>query len=102
LNPSPKEGWGLTVIEANLCGLPVVASDAPGLRDSVRDGETGALVPFADDQAFAAEALKLLRDPQLWQARSQAARRWAGTFRWERCVQESLALFRRVAERGAR
>jgi len=45
--PSPKEGWGLTVIEANACGTPVVASRSPGLVESVRDGETGILVPMA-------------------------------------------------------
>ncbi len=99
LNPSPKEGWGLTVVEANQCGLPVVASDRPGLRDSVRHGETGSLVPYGDDAAFAREALALLRDPQLWQSRSEAARRWAGTFSWQTCVDQSLALFEAVASR---
>jgi glycosyltransferase involved in cell wall biosynthesis len=102
LNPSPKEGWGLTVVEANQCGLPVVASDRPGLKDSVRDGVTGALVPYGDDQAFAREALKLLRDPDLFKERSAAAREWAGTFSWPRCVEESLALFAEVAARGGR
>lgn len=102
LNPSPKEGWGLTVVEANACGLPVVASDRPGLKDSVRDGETGDLVPYGDDEAFAARALDLLRDPELWRRRSEAARAWARTFSWERCAEESLAIFDQVAARGAR
>ncbi len=102
LNPSPKEGWGLTVIEANQCGLPVVASARPGLRDSVRDGETGFLVPYGDDRAFADKALKLLRDPKLFAAQSEAARQWAATFSWQRCVDESLALFTEVAGRGGR
>ena len=48
--PSAKEGWGLTVIEANALGTPVVARDAPGLRDSVRDGETGWLVATGADR----------------------------------------------------
>ncbi len=100
LNPSPKEGWGLTVVEANACGLPVVASDRPGLRDSVRDGETGDLVPYGDDEAFARKALELLRDPELWRRRSEAARAWAGTFSWERCIAESLSVFAEVAARG--
>jgi glycosyltransferase involved in cell wall biosynthesis len=78
----------------------VVASDRPGLKDSVRHGETGSLVPYGDDAAFAREALKLLRDPVLWRERSDAARRWAGTFSWERCVDESLALFERTAAEG--
>jgi len=97
LNPSPKEGWGLTVIEANQCGLPVVASDRPGLKDSVRHGETGSLVPYGDEKAFAREALTLLNDPDLWQQRSEAAVRWSKTFSWERCAEESLKLFEKVA-----
>ena len=43
--PSLAEGWGLTVLEANTLGTPAVAYDVPGLRDSVRDGRTGWLVP---------------------------------------------------------
>lgn len=101
LNPSPKEGWGLTVIEANRCGLPVVATDAPGLRDSVRDGETGVLVPYGDARAMAEHALILLRDPAYLERMAGAARAWAGTFDWDRCVDESLALFQRVAAAGA-
>jgi len=99
LNPSPKEGWGLTVIEANACGLPVVASDRPGLRDSVRDGETGRLVPYGDDKAMADAALELLCDPDRWSAYSDAARAWAATFDWDRCASESLDLFAAVAGR---
>lgn len=100
LNPSPKEGWGLTVVEAGACGLPTVASDRPGLRDSVRDGETGALVPYGDEAAFAREALTLLRDPELLRRRSEAARAWARSFSWERCVEESLVVFDQVAGRA--
>lgn len=99
LNPSPKEGWGLTVIEANQCGLPVVASARPGLQDSVRDGQTGFLVPYGDDRAFADKALQLLRDPELFARQSAAARQWAAGFSWERCVSESLDLFSEVAGR---
>ncbi len=102
LNPSPKEGWGLTVIEANQCGLPVVASARPGLQDSVRDGETGFLVPYGDDRAFADKALELLRDPALFARQSAAARAWAATFSWQRCCDESLDLFTEVARRGGR
>ena len=101
LNPSPKEGWGLTVIEANQCGLPVVASDRPGLKDSVKHGETGSLVPYGDEEAFAREALALLKDQKLWSQRSESARRWAGTFSWQRCASESLSLFEKVAGGGS-
>jgi glycosyltransferase involved in cell wall biosynthesis len=102
LNPSPKEGWGLTVVEANQCGLPVVASDRPGLKDSVKDQVTGFLVPYGDHAAFAAAGLQILRDPALFSQMSEAARQWAATFSWPRCVGESLALFEEVARRGGR
>jgi len=100
LNPSPKEGWGLTVIEANACGLPVVASDRPGLRDSVRDGETGLLTPYGDHAAMADAALSLLADDGCWRSFSAAASDWSQTFDWDRCADESLALFAEVAARA--
>ena len=45
---SPKEGWGITNLEAAACATPVVASNSPGIRETVRDGETGFLVPHGD------------------------------------------------------
>ncbi|MBD3219684.1 glycosyltransferase [bacterium] len=103
LNPSPKEGWGLTVIEANQCGVPVVASDRPGLRDSVRDGQTGRLVPYGDPRAMAQAALELLHDRDLWACYSEAARTWAASFSWPRCIDETLDLCARiVAASGGR
>ena len=83
VNSSLKEGWGLTSIEANACGTPVVATDVPGLCDSVRHGETGFLVPFGDADAFA-EAMKiLLEDSVLWRNFSDNGRRWAAAHSWE-------------------
>ena len=88
-------------MEANVCGVPVVATDGPGLRDSVRDGETGFLVPYGDHRAMAAAALRLLREPELWRRQSEAARRWADTFSWDRCAADSLAWFAAARERQA-
>jgi glycosyltransferase involved in cell wall biosynthesis len=96
VNPSPKEGWGLTVVEANACGLPVVASDRPGLRDSVRDGETGFLVPYGDDGAFAAKSLMILENRELWRRMSTGARARVTELTWERCARETLAVLERV------
>jgi glycosyltransferase involved in cell wall biosynthesis len=82
LAPSPKEGWGLIVVEANACGVPVVASRSPGLVDSVRDGETGRLVPYGDAEAMARASLEVLEDPALHARLAANARRWAASFRW--------------------
>lgn len=83
LFPSPKEGWGLTVIEAAACGTPSLASDSPGLRDSVRDGVTGYLVPHGDAGALAARMVQLAGDPALVARLGGAAREHACAWSWD-------------------
>ena len=90
VQPSPKEGWGLTVVEAAACGTPVVATDAPGLRDSVRRDETGLLVPFADDAAMADALIRILTDSALRARLTGAAVEWASRFRWDECGRRSM------------
>ena len=62
---SLKEGWGLTVVEANACGTPSIAADVPGLRDAVREGETGLLYTHGDSAALSACMFRLLEDGAL-------------------------------------
>ncbi len=103
LNPSPKEGWGFTVVEANACGVPVVASRSPGLVDSVLDGETGFLVPPGDAGAFAAAVLRLLGDAALHRRLAEGGRQWARRFRWEdAALQTERVLQRAIQERDTR
>ena len=90
LQPSPKEGWGLTVMEAAACGTAVVASDAPGLRDSVRRDETGLLVPFGDDAALADALVRVLTDHALRERLARAGLVWASRFRWDECGRRSM------------
>ncbi|WP_444961066.1 glycosyltransferase family 4 protein [Nocardiopsis sp. M1B1] len=81
---SEFEGWGLTVIEAARLGVPTVAYDVDGLRDSVRDGETGWLVREGEELADAvARALEELSDPRRAEAVRRACRAWASRFTWE-------------------
>jgi glycosyltransferase involved in cell wall biosynthesis len=86
--PSEKEGWGLTVIESNATGTPVVATDAPGLRDSVRHGETGYLVGTRDVDAFAARIGELLSDDALATRMSRNALAWSKEFDWDTAADE--------------
>lgn len=83
VNPSPKEGWGLTVIEANACGTPVVAADAPGLRDSVLHQKTGWLYPHGDIPALTEALTLLLRQSDLRHRLALAARAWSEKFTWD-------------------
>ena len=98
--PSQKEGWGLTVIEANACGAPVVAADADGLRDSVRDGKTGYLVALGDVAGFADRIGALLADDALAAEMSAAALDWSKRFDWDRAaddMEQALAAARSAA-----
>jgi glycosyltransferase involved in cell wall biosynthesis len=90
VQPSPKEGWGLTVVEAGACGTAVVAADSPGLRDSVRSDETGLLVPFGDDAALAAALVRVLGDAALRERLAAAGVAWARRFTWPQCARASL------------
>jgi N-acetyl-alpha-D-glucosaminyl L-malate synthase BshA len=73
LLPSRSESFGLSALEALACGVPVVASDAGGLPEVVRDGVTGRLCPVGDVDAMAAAAIDILADRDRWRAMSAAA-----------------------------
>jgi glycosyltransferase involved in cell wall biosynthesis len=87
--PSPKEGWGITNLEAAGCGTPAVASDSPGLRESVRHGETGLLVPHGDAGAMAAALAGLARDAAWRERLGRGARAFAESLSWERAARET-------------
>jgi len=83
VNPSPKEGWGLTVIEANACGVPVIAADSPGLRDSVVHEETGILYPYGNIQLLAKQVVKLLNNQEKQRLFSKNSLNWVNNFSWD-------------------
>jgi glycosyltransferase involved in cell wall biosynthesis len=83
---SPKEGWGITNMEAAACGTPTIASNSPGLRDSVQDGRTGFLVPHGDVAALAARIEQLLGNAALRAQFGEQALLFAQQFTWERAA----------------
>jgi glycosyltransferase involved in cell wall biosynthesis len=88
---SPKEGWGITNLEAAACETPVVASNSPGLRESVRDGETGFLVPHGDVEAMAARLEQLAASRELVATLGAQARRFARSFTWQGAAEQTAA-----------
>ncbi|MEO5988027.1 MAG: glycosyltransferase family 4 protein [Candidatus Eisenbacteria bacterium] len=90
VQPSPKEGWGLTVVEAGACGTAVVAADSPGLRDSVRRDETGLMVRYDDDAGLSDAFRRVLTDTGLRDSLGAAGVEWASRFRWDDCARRSL------------
>lgn len=93
LYPAIREGWGLSVIEANSVGTPAVGYDVPGVRDSIRKGATGLLAEPGSPRRLAESALSLLTNPEAYSEVSRNALGWAGTFDWDITAQTMLAAF---------
>jgi glycosyltransferase involved in cell wall biosynthesis len=93
--PSEAEGFGLVLIEAMAAGVPVVATDVPGIRDVVRNGQTGLLVPVRSPAALAAAIARMLHDSELRghlvaNARLDVQQR----FTWQEVLPKYLSLLR--------
>jgi glycosyltransferase involved in cell wall biosynthesis len=89
---SSKEGWGLTVLEANACGTPVIASNVQGLRDAVKDGETGLLYTYGDVSELASKITSMIQDEPLRNRLRQNAIGWAKLFDWDLAAQQTITL----------
>ncbi len=72
--PSHFEGLPMSIVEAMLVGLPVVASDLRGVREQVVDGETGLLFPARDVASLTAALHRLVTDPERRRAMGEAGR----------------------------
>lgn len=94
---SSKEGWGITNIEAAACATPTIASNSPGLRDSVEDGRTGFLVPHGDVAALAARIEQLLGNPILRRQLGEQAQAFAQRFTWDRAAHDTEQFLTGVA-----
>ncbi|MCR4324992.1 MAG: glycosyltransferase [Candidatus Curtissbacteria bacterium] len=88
--PSKSEGWGITVIEANACGTPVIASDIPGLRDSVKNPHTGLLVTWDNQEKWAEAMTKVIKDERLRKDLSEQSLEWSKNFNWEKNAEQLI------------
>ena len=87
-------------VEAAGCATPALASDSPGLRESVRQGETGFLVPHGDVRALADRMLQLAADPALVARLGRGARAFAEQLSWERAAGATEAQLYRIIAAG--
>jgi glycosyltransferase involved in cell wall biosynthesis len=102
VHPSVEEGLGTSILDAGAGAVPVVATRAGGIPETIQDGITGILVPPADPGALAAAILELARDPDRRARMAIAAREWVATSRSEaQMVEETLAVYRSLVSRGA-
>lgn len=93
------EGFGLTYLEANAYGKPVVGTLDCGAEDAIDDGDNGYLVPQRDPKAVADALLRLLDDPAAARAMGERGRQRALSRDWSHVVDEYLAIYDRVLGR---
>lgn len=92
VNTSSKEGWGLTVIEANACNVPVVAADSPGLRDSVVNGKTGLLYEYGNIAQLAESVVGLVQNNKKRNELAAAAVSWAEQWNWDSSAKKAIQI----------
>ena len=97
------EPFGITPVEAMACGTPVIGSNVGGIKFTVRDGETGYLVPPDDPGAIAERIAHLYRHPRLMNVfRRQAIKRANDLFTWKGVADSMAVLYDDVALAGDR
>lgn len=100
LVPAVREGWGLVVTEANAMGTPAVGYNVPGIRDSVRNGETGLLVSENTPKALGLAAASLLKDKEQLRTLSSNSNRNAKSFSWDTTAKEFDSLVRKICNQS--
>jgi D-inositol-3-phosphate glycosyltransferase len=95
------EPFGITPVEAMACGTPVVGANVGGIKFTVRDGETGYLVPPGDPAALAERLAHLYHHPKLLAVfRRQGIRRANDLFTWRRVAGSLASLYEEVVPAG--
>src|SRR3989338_2713934 len=92
IQPSSMEGFGISAIEANAAGTPVVAANVPGLRNSVKNPHSGILVPWGNPSKFAEKIELIISNDKFRSELETGAREWALNFSWERSANEFLKI----------
>lgn len=98
VNPSSKEGWGLTVIESNACRVPVVAANSPGLRDSVVDGETGTLYDYGNLNKMAQAVIDLIQNENKRSRYEANALAWAQKWDWDESARKAVSIIENIIQ----
>ena len=101
-NPSITEAFGNVTLEAMACALPVLAAQATGTTNLVRDGVTGTLVDPSDIEGFAAALEAYARDPELRRKQGEEGLKFAETMDWDRINSEVLHVYQRALAKRER
>jgi len=98
--PNNIEGFGLVVLEAALCELPVVAAETEGITDAVSNGDNGTLVPVQDVAAFTAAIDGLLNDPAVAKQFGRQARQFTlAHYQWTSIAERYVEAYKNLPKR---
>ncbi len=90
------EAFGITMIEAMSCGIPVIGTDIGGIPEIIVDGETGYLIPPRNSNAIAETLVKLLMDNKLKEEVGRRSReRVMEKFTWKKNAERHLEIFQK-------
>lgn len=90
LTMAEKEGWGITVIEANAMKTPAIGSDVAGLRDSIQNKQTGYLVPLGNSELLANKIKELIKNKSEYKTLANKAYEWSKKFTWDHSANSFL------------
>jgi phosphatidyl-myo-inositol dimannoside synthase len=97
--PGDMEGFGLVLLEAALCALPVVAADMEGIRDAVADGRNGRLVPSSDAIGFQKSIRHFLDDPAAAKKFGRQSRDYTlQHYRWDTVAGHYLDIYKKLLD----
>lgn len=96
INPSIREGWGLVVIEAARMGTPTVGYNVPGLRDSIKNNETGILSNEISSDSLVLSILSLVDNKKEYDRLQKNAIAWSNSFSWDKATKASLNLVEKI------
>ncbi len=95
--PSIQEGQGIVLLEAQASGKPVIAFDIGGVKEVVRNGETGLLVKLGDSDALTDALMELVENKALREIMGASGRKFVvDNFTWDVCAQKMLEVYRGV------
>ncbi len=94
LVPGTREGWGLTVLEANAVATPAIGFNIPGLRDSIVHQETGILLEHNTASEMAEWCVRIGTEPDLAHNLSNGALSWSRRFSWEETSRKLMDILR--------
>ncbi len=93
---SETEAFGLVLLEAMASGKTCIASNIPGVRDVIKNGQTGLLIPPGDTKVLSQAIMHLAKDDILRKEMSQNARKDVENYTWEKCAEEIESIYREI------